>query len=114
MKYHKIRNVDKSVCTAEQKIAYNAAFYHTFNYRETWKKTKDNYSRIAQKDFIWEAVHWCMKMIMNDAEICKKYDIDAIQAALNAGMENYFNGCSILSSYEEIGKTFPALYLNQY
>ena len=80
MKYHKIRNVDKSVCTAEQKIAYNAAFYHTFDYRETWKK----------------------------------YDIDAIQAALNAGMENYFNGCSILSSYEEIGKTFPALYLNQH
>lgn len=26
MKMHKIRNVDKSVCTCEQKIAYNYAF----------------------------------------------------------------------------------------
>lgn len=26
MKMHKIRNIDKSVCTAEQKIAYNYAF----------------------------------------------------------------------------------------
>lgn len=34
MKMHKIRNVDKSVCTAEQKIAYNYAFV----WRETLKK----------------------------------------------------------------------------
>ena len=27
MKYHKIRGVDKSTCTAEQKIAYNMAWY---------------------------------------------------------------------------------------
>ena len=26
MKYHKIRGVDKAICTAEQMIAYNMAF----------------------------------------------------------------------------------------
>jgi hypothetical protein len=42
-----------------------------------------------------------------------KFDIDAIFCCLNAGLENYLNSkYHIIASYEEIGKIFPALYLN--
>lgn len=34
MKYHKIPNVEKTVCTAEQKIAYNLARNIPFNLME--------------------------------------------------------------------------------
>lgn len=111
-KYHKIRGIEKSVCTAEQMIAYNVAHNYTYKYRETWKKTKDNHDRLVQKDFIFEAINLCMKMIMDNETICKKYNIDAIQAALNAGMENYWNSkYSIFTNYEDVGKMFPAYYL---
>lgn len=36
MKYHKIRGVDKSTCTAEQKIAYNMAWYIWNDCRYNW------------------------------------------------------------------------------
>lgn len=111
MKYKKIRGIDKSVCTAEQMIAYNLAWAYAGKYRDTWKKSAEKYSRIAQTEFIHEAVQWCMKFA--DDKIRAKYNVDAIQSCLNAGMENYFNGkYRILSSYEEIGKTFPAYYLD--
>ena len=110
MQYHKIRGVEKSVCTAEQKIAYNLAHAYAYEYRQTWKKDKDKYMRFQQSEFIYEAVCWCYKMW----KTCRgydKYNADAIESALRAGMENYFNGNAILCSYEEIGRTFPALYL---
>lgn len=112
MRYHKIRGVEKSICTAEQKIAYNVAFYRTDEYRDTWKKHKDEYLRFQQKEFILDAVKWCMRFIKMDEAICKKYDIDAIESALRNGLENYWNGKVVFSSYEEIGQTFPALYLD--
>ena len=112
MKYHKIRNVPLDVCTAESKIAYNAAFLHAADYRETWRKTKDKYAGWARSEFIHEAVNWCMKFVMRDENIMKRYDVDAIQCCLNAGMENYFNHEHIfLNSYEEIGNIFKSLYL---
>lgn len=112
MAYHKIRNVDKSVCTCEQKIAYNYASTYADRYRQTWKKEAENYMAFQREEFVHEAIAWCMKMMQNNKEIQRKYDVDLIQAALNAGMENYFNGkYGILGSYEEIGKTFPANYL---
>ena len=41
-----------------------------------------------------------------------KYDIDGIFSALNAGLEDYFNAkYHILTTHEEVGKMFPALYL---
>ena len=113
MKYHKIPRVDKSVCTAEQKIAYNYAETYCYEYRKTWKESAHKYFGFQRKEFIAEAVAWCMKLMKNNKKIVEKYDLDAIQSALNAGMENYFNGAyGILGSYEEIGETFPALYLN--
>ena len=115
MKYHKIRNVPLNVCTAEAKIAYNLASTYTIEYRNAYKKNVSRVSGIAVSDFIHEAVNWCMKM-WKDGEPYQttpnKYDINAIFCCLNAGMEKYFKGdYAILSSYEEIGKTFPSLYL---
>lgn len=113
MKYHKIPKVEKSVCTAEQKIAYNYASTYADRYRDTWKNTADQYCEFQKSEFVHEAVEWCMKLMRDNAEIQRKYDIDAIFCALNAGMRNYFEAkYSILTSYEEIGKMFPANYLN--
>jgi hypothetical protein len=36
MTYHKIRGVDKTTCTAEQKIAYNMAWYIWNDCRYNW------------------------------------------------------------------------------
>lgn len=115
MKYHKIRNVSLEVCTAEAKIAYNLAFLCATDYRDAYKKNASNVSRIAVSDLASEAVNWCMRM-WKDGNTYQttpdKYDIDSIFCCLNAGMEKYFKGdYAILSSYEEIGKTFPSLYL---
>lgn len=84
-------------------------------YRDAYKKNASNISGINVSDLVSEAVDWCMKMWKNGEPhqtTPNKYDIDAIFCCLNAGMENYFKGdYAILSSYEEIGKTFPSLYL---
>lgn len=115
MKYHKIRNVPLEVCTAEAKIAYNLAFANTWDYREEYKKNANSCSRTEVSKFVTEAIAWCMKMLecsWDYQKILNKYDIDAIFCCLNAGMENYLKSkCDVLSSYAEIGKTFPSLYL---
>lgn len=111
IKYHKIPKVEKSVCTAEQKIAYNIAWRLHLTYGDQWKN-KDNFCKMAQSDFIHELIRKGLEMWKN-AEPNSKYDIDGIFSALNAGLENYFNTkYHIMSSYEEIGKMFPANYLN--
>lgn len=40
LQYHKIRGVDKSVCTAEQKIAYNMAsrIYGDIRFAKVWQQ----------------------------------------------------------------------------
>lgn len=40
LQYHKIRGVDKSVCTAEQKIAYNMAsrIYGDIRFAKAWQQ----------------------------------------------------------------------------
>lgn len=112
MKYHKIRNVPLGVCTAEAKIAYNVAFLHLADYRTAWKKQAAKCCGIAKADFIAEAKNWAMSFILNDREICQRYNIDAIDCCLRAGIEDYFNAdYAILTSYAEIGKIFKSYYL---
>lgn len=115
MKYHKIRNVPLDICTGEAKIAYNLAFAYATDYRSEYKKNAANVSKIAVSELVSEAVDWCMKMWKSGntyQTTPNKFNIDLIFCCLNAGMENYFKGdYAILSSYEEIGKTFPSLYL---
>ena len=109
MKYHKIRGIDKSVCTCEQKIAYNVALS---NYDLFANLYNAQVVQIHKTDIVFEFVQFCMRQIKRNESILQKYNIDAIQSALYAGSEKYLstNNC-ILSSYDEIGKMFPAYYL---
>lgn len=102
MKFHKVRGIDKSVCTAEQKIAYNYA---------------SSYSDIVIKSGM--KVQDFLKLVLNNIErdhsdFKKKYNVDGIIYCLEQGIINYCESCksghSILWEYKEIGKMFPSLY----
>lgn len=108
MKYHKIKNVPLNICTCEQKIAYNLAFSNAHIFKKAYNFS---YTQIQKSEVVYEAVKFCMKM-WGYNEKADKYNADTIFCALNAGIENYIkNNCPVLASYEEIGKTFEALYL---
>lgn len=108
MKYHKIKNVPLNVCTCEQKIAYNLAFSHAHIFKKAYNLSPMQFKK---SEIVHEAVNFCMKM-WNYNDKANKYNADAIFCALNAGLENYIkNNCPILSSYDEIGKAFQALYI---
>ena len=99
MKFHKIRNVEKSVCTAEQKIAYNFAFA--------------DYSWAMRSDMeLWQYLDSVTKRIYEShPEIVKRYDVDAIIHCLRNGFINYCKSKNhVMGSYDEIGKMFPSLY----
>lgn len=111
MKYHKIYNVPMETCTAEQKIAYNLAFANGDIFK---KKYHAMPMQFQKSTIVQEAVNFCIKCWKNSRNFTEKYDIDCIFCALNAGMEKYIeNNCPIYSSYESIGKAFPALYLDK-
>ena len=102
MKYHKIRGVDKNICTAEQKIAYNLAWA---NSDYILRAGFTSYADAAQK--LVEMYTWAYDYKPG------KYDIDSIFCALNTGLKNYINGKQkIFTTYEEIGNAFPALYMD--
>lgn len=110
MKYHKILNIDMSVCTAEQKIAYNLAFA---NYDWIKKQYDKASTEICRSELISEAIS---KLLENYKRgwgyVEGKYNEDAIFCALNAGFRKYMLGDEhIANSYEQIGKWFPANYL---
>ena len=48
MTYHKIRGIDKTVCTAEAKIAYNLASTYAYWQRKEYRENADKYSRMYQ------------------------------------------------------------------
>ena len=109
MKYNKIRGVEKSVCTAEQKIAYNLAFRASISYQDVYNKAK-TISAVCVSDILRKIVEQEMHEFSFSSD-CGKYNGDAIESALNAGIENYLNNPFIASDYATIGKAFPALYL---
>ena len=109
MKYHKIRNVEMNVCTAEQKIAYNLAFM----WHDTIKRVYNaNETAGNKRACITDAVHKIIELYQQGYDYKpNKYDIDAIFCALMYGLEDYIkNDFEILTSYEQIGKMFPANY----
>lgn len=110
MEYHKIRGVKMNTCTAEAKISYNLAFAYAQEYRSKYRSNKEKFPETAISDFIYEAVQHCIKL-WKCSHADSKYNVDAIQACLNAGLRNYFEGDIILDSYEKIGAVFPSLYL---
>ena len=107
IKYHKIPGVEKTVCTAEQKIAYNLAFADADLLLRLVKGGKVHNAA--------EAVETIFRL--HDMEsITKKYDLDGVFSALLAGIEKYIKNYAerhdfLLTSYEQISKAFPALYL---
>lgn len=111
MKYHNIPGIKKTVCTAEQKIAYNLAFRAYIRYGDAWKAQGENITA-AEKS---RAAHEIIKNEMREYGYTDtgKYNVDAIFAALNAGLEKYLDNPFIASSYEKIGAAFPAFYLEK-
>ena len=108
---HKIRNVPREVCTAEQKIAYNLAFSCHISYQDEFNRVKAAGSAAA----ISEGVSCMIAQALRDYQNAYtytpgKYDLDAIFHALHAGLREYMNRPRILSSYEAIGQAFPILY----
>lgn len=87
MKTHKIRGVEKSVCTAEQVIAYNLAFA---------------YCRVNK----WSA-ETAMRIYRSSAGYSGRYNDEAIEAALTAGAEAYRAKPFIAYRYDQIGAAFP-------
>ena len=54
MKMHKIRGVDKKICTAEQKIAYNYAFM----YRDVMERIRNSDTTAMAKDESLSVLKW--------------------------------------------------------
>lgn len=111
MKYHKIPNVDKSICTAEQKVAYNIATRLDF--------LRDDFNQLNAIN-PGEAKNSCARLAEYGMRLYRqaysykpdKYNEDAIFSALLAGIYDYMTGRKfIATSYESVGKAFPALYL---
>lgn len=113
MKYHKIRNVPLTVCTAESKIAYNLAFQAHINYQDEYDKAKaQGIPRSTIKGFVFDLIELEMRGYRNAYDYkAGEYDEDAIQCCLNAGLEKYLDKPFIAGDYERIGKAFPSLYL---
>ena len=108
MKYHKMKNIPLEVCTAEQKIAYNLAWYYGKNFI---KKYKSAPCAFQKDEVLQETVQFLMHLYNTDNETKGKYDIDAIFCALNAGIKKFFDSNGpILSGYEEIGEMFKRNY----
>ena len=96
MTFRKIPNIEKNVCTAEQKIAYNFAFrYRDFNGS---KELSDLLQVVAAE-------------IKSNEKIMRMYDIDSIIHCLRNGYIEYRkNYPAFLTDYETIGKVFYSLY----
>ena len=74
LKCRKIRGVEKSICTAEQKIAYNFAF----SYVEIGKKIlESDTSRINKTDGFFQVENLVLEHIKANKDM-EKYNIDAI------------------------------------
>lgn len=111
MKYHKIRNIPLDVCTIEQVVAYNISFRADINFGKRFAEAL-KISETTARDFVAEIirreVEYFPKM---DNYSPKKFNIDAIFCALNAGMFEYMKSPFIANDYKQVGEAFPAEYL---
>lgn len=110
MQYHKIYRVPLEICTQEQKIAYNLAFYWLGTIQRKLSGFPDD-----DRDAIMRGSIAVTAQAMT-RDFCKSYpnsraNPDGIQSALNAGLYGYLKNPRIAATYEEIGKMFPAHYL---
>lgn len=106
MKYHKIPGIDKSVCTKEQKIAYNMAF----SIHVGLPRDYENMDAIGRAAYRNKAIRTYLD------NFSKTYpdsvvNLDGVFSALSAGLEKYLDKFFIATDYETIGRAFPALYI---
>lgn len=106
IKCKKIRDIEKSTCTAEQKIAYNFAF----RYADLGKKIlATDTAEFVKADGFHQVETIVRKDIESSAEM-KKYNIDAITIAFRNGFKNYCKNPFIALNYETIGNCFKIPY----
>lgn len=110
IKYHKICGVPLEVCTAEQKIAYNLAFRAHITFQDDYNWNKTHVCKGELLAFISYVVDFEIRQYKRECANCN-YDIDGIQSALRAGLENYLEKFTIAHDYKTIGRLFPARYL---
>lgn len=96
MTFRKIPNVEKDICTAEQKIAYNFAFrYRDFD---------------GNKE-LFDLLQVVACDIKNNEKMMQRYDIDSIIHCLRNGYIEYRkNYPAIITDYKTIGEIFYTLY----
>lgn len=107
MKYTAIPGVKKTVCTAEQKIAYELAW----RYKDQIKAAYEKCAWGCDKCGVIRTAVLELTRAFEREHPTHKYNVDAIYCSLGS-LEEYINGGGkILWSYKEIGEAFPAYYL---
>ena len=108
MRTHKIKNIDKAVCTVEQKIAYNIAFKAHIGYQDNFDKLRQinpgeaNIACHNIRDFYIKE----FQRLYPD----NKANLDAVFHCLTNGLYNYMCKPFIAADYKTIGEAFPILY----
>lgn len=106
IKCKKINGIEKSVCTAEQKIAYNYAF----SWRDAYIRRAKEATTAIQKD---EAMQDIINFVTSDIlrrDDMKKYNVDSIVVAFRRGFPAYVKDFFIASDYAKIGNVFSIPY----
>ena len=106
IKTTKIYGIDKAVCVAEQKIAYNIAFSWGSIVKASLKKC---YTEVQKSEIIFDVIRKALENFKHTYGT-KKYNIDSIFIALNQGLREYCEKPFIANNYESIGKAFPIPY----
>lgn len=101
MKCHKIAGIDKSICSCEQKIAYNFAFMWFDIGKKILLSDKTDEEKEKSISDIYESVRRSLK-----EEKFKKFNIETIMEAFKHGFKNYCLNFFIATDYEKIGETF--------
>lgn len=106
MKCHKIPNIKKTVCTAEQKVAYNMAFMCHISFQDKYNACETEMQRCDLLSQMRDFHIRCLQAKEDE----KKWNYDAIFAALNSGLRKYMEHPFIASDYEKIGEYFKIPY----
>lgn len=116
-KSHKIRNVEKSVCCAEQMVAYNIASRVRGTYGDKFRQTVkrgafgdpenpfNEWTEQEKKDCALECLQpeWRCYML----EPSNRYDTDFIYMLLRENLVGYLEGkYSIATDYKTVGEWF--------
>lgn len=109
MKVHKIRNVEKEVCCAEQKIAYNMAFRCHISHQERFNRLLKEGTQAGISEAIARMIREQVDSFVRNYQ-AKSWNVDAISHALRQGLETYLRKPFIATTYNQIGEAFPIAY----